>query len=151
MKLAFSGEARHADMGPAYQLYRRRERKGQPLDEKTYRRVLKAYCKMLAERLRNEGMIDLPCGLGLIAAATITRKAQYYGRTFAGYGAMNWKTGKRDGRLKTFGMVYLPSHDKGSLRCYGFVANRKLFQVMREINNDYGCPWTPMDFNDDMI
>lgn len=151
MKLAFSGEARFADFQPAYELYLRRERKGSPVDEPTYRRVLKAYCKRLAERLEEQGMVDLPCGLGTIAAASITKKAMYRDGKFDGYGAMDWKTGRRDGKLKAFGLVFLAGRGKGSLRSFGFVANRRLFQRMKSKSEEYGCPWTTIEFNDRMI
>lgn len=151
MKLAFSGEARFADFGPGYELYLKRERKGQPVNEKTYRRILKSFCRKLVERLEENGMVDLPCGLGTIAAATITRKAIYWKNQFKGYGKMDWRTGCRDGKLKTFGMVFLAGREKGSLRSFGFVANRRLFQRMRDKSEEYGCPWTTIEFKDSMI
>ena len=151
MRLAFNGEARFADFGPGYELYLKRERKGQPVDEKTYRRVLKAFCKRLADRLEEHGMVDLPCGLGTIAASTITRKAMDRNGKFDGYGKYDRETGLRDGKLKTFGIVYLAGRGKGCLRSYGFVANRRLFQRVKEKSEEYGCPWTLMDFNDSMV
>ncbi len=151
MKLAFSNEAKYTDFTPGYELYLKRNRTGNPVDEATYRRVLKAYCKMMAERLQNDGIVDLPCGLGSICAALIRKKAQYRNGKFDGYGAMDWKTGKRDGKLKAFGLVFLPKHEKGSLRSYGFVGNRKLFQRMKEMYSGYECPWTLIEFNDEMI
>ena len=84
MKLAFNNEAKYTDFAPGYELYLRRNRTGNPVDEATYRRVLKAYCKMMAERLQNDGIVDLPCGLGSICAALIRKKAQYRNGKFDG-------------------------------------------------------------------
>lgn len=152
MKLLFSGKAKYPDLDEGYALYVRRSKSGDVMDEAAYRRTIRMYCSELAERLYEEGMVDLPCGLGIITAATITRKPIYNDGKFCGYGAMNWKTGHRDGKLKTFGVVYLPRHNKrGSLRCYGFVANRRLFKRMKERHEGGFCPWQPLEFSDDMI
>jgi len=152
MKLAFHGQGRYPDYDRGYALYRKRNRGRVPLDEKTYNRVIRQFCKGLAGRLESEGCVDLPSDLGTISAAVITRKPQYRGKKFIGYGKYDWKTRQFDGKLKTFGIVFLPKHsDKNSLRCYGFVANRRLFQRMKEMYDGYDCPWTPIDFNETMI
>ena len=152
MKLTFSGQGRYPDFKSGYELYLRRNRNGSPLDEKTYAKVVREFCRGLAERLEREGCVDLPGDLGTISAAIITRKPIYRGRKFIGYGMYDWKKGEYDGKLKTFGIVFLPKHnDRDSLRAYGFVANRRLYQRMKEMYDGYDCPWTPIDFNEAMI
>ena len=152
MKLAFSGLGRYPDFEMGYALYCRRNRSGKKLDEATYSRVIRLFCKSLAERLERDGCVDLPSNLGTICTAIITRKPQYRNKKFVGYGAFDWQKGQYDGKLKTFGMVFLPKHnEKDSLRCYGFVANRRLFKRMKEMYDGYDCPWTPIEFNEALI
>ena len=152
MKLAFSGQGRYPDMTEGYALYRKRSKKDAPLDKKTYTAVVKRYCKRLAERLVEEGIVELPNGMGTIAAATLTRKPQYRGKKFIGYGRMDYSSGKLDGTLKAFGMVFLPRHTKNAnLRCLGYVANRRLFQTMKEKYISGEADWLPVVFNEDMI
>ena len=152
MKLAFSGQARYPDMTDGYDLYVRRTRTGKPVDLKTYTAIVKEYCKMLAEDLENEGIVDLPCGLGSVAAVTIRRRPQYRGKKFIGFGKMDWKAGHLDGRINAFGIAFIPRRDKtNNLRCYGFVANRRLFKRIKE-KYDFGlCPWSPMEYGKEMI
>lgn len=152
MKLAFNGQAHYTDFTDGYNLYVKRARGNAPLSLDVYKRVLKRYCKLLAERLIRNGIVDLPKTLGTIASAIITRRPQYRGKQFIGYGAIDWSNGRYDGKLKTFGIVYLPRHDKNqNLRCLGFVANRRLFQAVKaEYVND-NCTWQPVEFNDEMI
>ena len=152
MKLAFSGKGRYADFDEAYELYVKRSKSGEYVDKKTYKRIVKEYCRQMSDTLFEEGMVDLPSGLGSIAAATITRKPRYYGDRFVGYGKKDWKTGHYDGKLKTFGMVYLPRRGKNAnLRSFGFVANRRLFKKMSERFHNYDCPWKTVDFKDEMV
>ena len=153
MKLAFSGQGRYPDLKSGYALYVHRNRTRKPMDEKTYNRVVKRFCAYLADLLEENGCVDLPCELGTVSTAVITRKPRYRYGEFVGFGAKNWKTGEYDGNLKAFGVVYLPKHDdkKQDLRCYGFVANRKLFQRLKAKYIGYECPWTPLNFNDKMI
>ena len=151
MKLAFNGQARFAEFNDGYELYSRRKRFENPVDFKTYKNVVRDYCKMLADELEHNGIAELPCGLGMLAAATFMRKPQYRGRKFLGYGTMNWHTGKFDGSVNTFGIAFLPKFDKKNLRCYGFVANRQLFKrVKEEYRNEYRT-WSPIEFNDKMV
>lgn len=152
MKLAFSGQAKYPDMTDGYELYVRRARTNKPVDLQTYTAVVKEYCSLLAEDLKNEGIIDLPCGLGSVAAVTIRRRPQYRGKRFVGYGSYNWEKGHYDGEPKAFGLAFLPSRDKtNNLRCYGFVANRKLFKKIKELYQSYDCPWVPMEYGKEMI
>lgn len=152
MKLIFSGQGRYPEYDEGFDLYRKRAKKENTLDRKQYARVIRRYCELLSERLCKEGMVDLPNGMGTIAAAIITRKPQYRGGKFIGYGAKDYKTGELDGNLKTFGMVFLPRHDKNeNLRCLGYVANRQLFKRMKGLFMNGDCDWAPIGFKDEMI
>ena len=152
MKLVFNGQARYPDMTDGYELYARRSRKNEPVDLHTYTAVVKEYCRMLAEDLEKYGTADLPCGLGTVAAVNIRRRPQYRGKKFIGYGSYNWEKRHYDGEPIAFGLVFLPKRDKTqNLRCYGFVANRKLFKKMKELNQSYDCPWVPMEYGKEMI
>lgn len=152
MKLAFSGQAKYPDMTDGYELYVRRARTNKPVDLKTYTAIVKDYCRMLAEDLKNNGMTDFPCGLGTVAAVTIRRRPQYRGKKFIGYGSYNWEEGHYNGEPNAFGLAFLPKRDKTqNLRCYGFVANRRLFKKMKELNQSYDCSWVPMEYGNEMI
>lgn len=150
MKLAFSGQARYTDFETGYQLYRNRA-KNECSDLVMYKRAIRAYCKRLAARLKTTGIIDLPAGLGSLAAVTMIRKPQYRGKKFIGFGKMDWEKGYYDGDIHAFGIVFLPKRTKSeNLRSYGFVANRRLF---KEVKNN--CMekqmWSPLEFSDEMI
>lgn len=152
MKLAFNGQARYPDMKDGYELYVRRKRMNEPVDIKTYSYVVKEYCKMLAEDLEKDGIVDLPSGIGSIAAIRMNRRPQYRGKKFIGYGKMDWKRGHYDGELKAFGFAFLPNRNRTSnLRCYGFVANRRLFKKIKEKYNYGLCEWSPVEFGKEMI
>ena len=152
MKLAFSGQARYPDFNDGYGLYVRRARTNQPVDLQIYTKIVKGYCKMLSEELEQNGLADLPSDLGSLATIRMKRKPQYRGKKFVGYGKMDWKLGHRDGNINAFGIGYLPKRTRSqNLRCYGFVANRKLFRRIKE-KYDAGCHvWAPLTFNDEMI
>lgn len=152
MKLAFSGEARYADFNDGYALYVKRAKTDDYMDLSSYKKVIRSYCKALAERLCDEGMIDFPCGVGSIFAVEITRRPQYRGKKFIGYGKMDWDKGCFDGSPKAFGLTFLPTiRRKNNLRCYGFVANRKLFKKVKEQSQSYFCQWRLLPFSDEMI
>jgi hypothetical protein len=152
MTLAFSGQARYPDFTDGYELYVRRARKNEPVDIQTYTKVVKDYCKMLAECMESEGMVDLPSGLGSIAPVYMKRKAKYRKKKFIGYGKWDWKYQRYDGSPIAFGITFLPNQDKNSnLRCYGFVANRQLFKRMKKKYDEGTNPWYTMEFNDKMI
>ena len=152
MKLAFHGQAKYADMSDGYDLYRRRTRTNEPVPLYIYTAVVKEYCRMMAEDLEKEGMVDLPVGLGTIAAVRIFRRPQFRGKKFVGYGKFDWKKGHYDGEPWAFGLAYLPRRTKTqNLRCYGFVANRRLFKRMKELHDGYDCPWVPMEYGNEMI
>lgn len=152
MKLAFNKQAQYTDFDEGYALYRKRSRKGECVDSATYRRVVRAYCRLLANDFMQNGQVDLPCDMGTIYAAMITRKPQYRGKKFIGYGGIDYKTGMFDGKLKTFGIVYLPRHDKNkNLRCFGFVANQDLFSTTKKLYKNDECDWKPLAFDERMI
>ena len=152
MKLAFNGQGRYVDYTKGYELYLKRRRFKDAISFTEYRRAVRAYCRALAERLLNEGYVDFPNGIGAISAAILRRKPQYRGKQFIGFGKMDWEKGHLDGTYKTFGLVFLPSRKADpNLRCYGFVANRRLFQAMKREYLECECNWSPMEFNDEMI
>lgn len=152
MKLLFNGKEHYTDFDRGYDVYRARTKSRVVISNVMYRRIVRMYCRMLAGRLEEDGIVDLPCDLGTLSASVITRKAQYRGKKFIGYGGYDRNTGILDGKLKTFGIVFMPKHTrKGSLRCYGFVANRRLFRRMKDLYGRFECPWTAIDFYDEMI
>ena len=151
MKLAFSGQARYPEFEEGYRLYKSRNRSREPLDEKTYRRVVREYCKLLRRDLLADGMVDLP-SIGSLYATIFRRRPQYRGDKFVGYGKMDWEKGHYDGEPTAFGISFLPKRNKTSnLRSFGFVANRRLFQEMKALYQSYDCPWTPMEFDKEII
>lgn len=152
MKLAFNRQARYTDFSSGYELYIHRARKNAPVERAQYNRVVRMFCRKLTEHLLEYGIVDLPADTGFIAAATITRRPQYRGKKFIGFGGYDYAKKQYDGKLKTFGLVFLPKHDRNkNLRCFGYVANRQLYKRMRDKYNSGDCPWTPIDFNDNMI
>lgn len=152
MKLAFGGQAHYTDFNDWYSIYCKRNAQFNPVDLKTYKRVIKAYCRLLAERLEKEGQIELPSNVGTITAAFVTKKPQYRNDKFVGYGAWNWKERRYDGKLKAFAMVFLPSKGRNeNLRCFGFVANRRLFKRMKVLYNERRVRWVPLEFKNEMI
>ena len=151
MKLAFNGSAHYTDFSDGYGLYVRRSRGAGYVDQTMYNRILRNYCKRIADKLLDNGIVDLP-GLGSIAAVLITRKPQYRGDKFVGYGKMDWNTGHYDGKLKAFGLSFLPRRDRNSnLRCFGFVANRRLFKKMKEQYLSGESAWQPIALTNEMI
>ena len=153
MRLAFTNNGKYTDFEGGYNLYVKRSRSDAVISEEEYRRIVRKYCSLLSDRLYEEGFVNLPGQLGSIAVSTITRKPLYRGKKFIGYGKMDWVNGHYDGTLKTFGLVFLPKGGKkrNNFRCYGFVANRKLFKRMKEVYNQDFCSWSPIRFNDEMI
>ena len=152
MKLAFNGQAHYTDFEKGFALYTRRSKRGLCVDYATYKRIIRRYCERLADRLYENGIVDLPNEMGSIAAAIMTRKPQYRGKQFVGYGKMDWKKGHYDGKLKAFGMVYLPRRNRNkNLRSFGYVANRQLFKKMKNQYESDECGWKPIEFKDEMI
>ena len=152
MKLAFNGQAHYANFDAGYELYKRRSRAGEIVDEATYRKLVKSFCHRLSDKLMEDGIVDLPKEMGSIAAAIITRRPQYRNKKFVGYGGIDWTTGKYDGKLKTFGVVFLPGHSKNrNLRSFGFVANKQLFKKLKKKYESEACEWQPIEFKDELI
>ena len=152
VKLAFSGLARYPDYSDGYRYYLAHTRSDNKLSEKDYRRVIREYCKILADRIVETGAVDLPGKLGLIAAASMRRKPQYRGDRFIGYGKMDWDKGHYDGSFYAFGVVYLPNRKaSNNLRCLGFVANRQLYKKLKARSGSWECNWKPIEFNEEMI
>lgn len=153
MRLAFHNEARYPDFDEAYGRYVSGSRSRTPVDDRTYRRVVREYCGILAGRLEKEGMVDLPLDMGMLAVAEIRRKARYKDNKFVGYGRVDWLGGGGyDGSPTALGVVYIPSRRKtANLRSYGFVANRRLYKRIKALYESGDAEWSPMEFNDDMI
>lgn len=152
MKLAFDSLAKYTDFSKSYEQYSKRSRRGLTFDESTYKRVIREYCHILSDRLFENGFVDLPKDMGSISAAVIRRKPQYRGKKFVGFGGLDYATGIRDGKYKTFGIVYLPKHERNAnLRCLGFVANKRLFRKMRERYLESDNNWHPVEFTEEMI
>lgn len=152
MKLAFSGYGRYPDFTAGYKLYRSRRRGKKEMTEKEYSKVIREYCKILANDLIEYGMVDLPAQLGTLSTVMLTRRPRYMGKQFIGFGKKDWSTGHFDGNLKAFGIAFLPRRTKtNNLRCYGFVANRKLFSAVKKRFLEEECTWSPLDYKDEMI
>lgn len=152
MKLAFSGKGRYTSFDGGYDRYVKTSKTRRPVGKKEYKKVVKMYCEMLAGILEREGIVDLPCDIGAIAAIRIRRKPLFMGSRFVGYGKKDWKNGGiYDDSREAFGLAFLPKHDNANMRCYGFVANRKLFKRMKALYDEFTCPWVPMRFTDEMI
>jgi len=151
MKLAFSGKGRYPDFEKGYKLYVKRAKTDSVMSQQQYNRVIRAYCRALADELCETGMVELP-HLGNLTVSLFKRRPLYRGKKFIGYGKMNWETREYDGSSKSFGVAFLPRHDKNqNLRCYGFVANRVLYNKLREIYDKFDCPWVPLGFSNEMI
>lgn len=152
MRLAFSGESRYPDYDNGYRLYLNRDRNGSPVSKRQYKRIVREYCRVLADRLVENGIIDFPGRFGSVAAIELLRKPQYRGKKFVGYGKIDWESGHFDGTLKAFGIGFLPNRKRSeNLRCFGFVANRALFKRMKSKFLSDSCNWIAMTFTDEMI
>lgn len=152
MKLAFSGDAHYTSFDSGYERYVKGAKTRELVDRATYNRVVRSYCQLLVDRLYEEGMVDLPCNMGTLAAVKIKRKPQFRKGRFVGFGKLDWEKGTYDDSREAFGVAFLPKHGiNDNLRCYGFVANRRLYQRMRDRSEEFTCPWVPMKLTEDMI
>lgn len=138
----FEGKARRADYGPGYARYLSRcvkTPKDRVLDDKAYGKVIQAYCQHLADTLENQGIIDLPSGMGSIVAVRIRLKPQY------NKAMGKWFT--KGTNPHSFGFIYTPRREKGyeNLRCYGYRANRRLYDRMRKKYDDGTLPFYLFD------
>lgn len=151
-KLAFSCKGKYPDFSKGYTLYNDRSRKTKPVDKRTYCNIIRDYCKYLSEKLERDGMVDFPKGIGTLFVTMFRRKPQYIGKQFVGFGKMDWKRKAYDGSSSAFGIVFLPSRRyTANLRSFGFVANRRLFQRLKQEYDEGTCSWKPIDFNEKMI
>ena len=129
----------------------KRSRTDITLNFDTYKRIVRDYCKALASEICETGMIELP-RIGSLAVSLFRRKPRYRNNKFVGYGKYDWEKKEYDGSKNSFGVAFLPRHDKNNnLRCYGFVANRRLYQKLKEIYEKFDCPWVPLGFTNEMI
>lgn len=141
----FSGDARYPDLDAAYDLYLKRSAKtpvSRVLDKAQFNRIVKLFCKSKADELEKTGMIDLPCGLGMIAAVKVERKPTFDTRTgkYRTSSRVDWDETRRTGKISfmdsadTFGFVFVPKWKKGNenLRCVGIRANKELYRRMKD-------------------
>lgn len=152
MRPAFYGKAGSTDMTCGYRCYSTRKKKHEPVSTVIYGRVVRAYCRRLAGKLEKDGMVQLPCGIGLLSAAFVRRKPRYRDGRFLGIGMYDPRTGKYDGTTEAFSIVLFPDiSGTQNLRCYGFVCNSRLFRRMKKAWTEGTCAWRPARYDDDMI
>lgn len=150
----FDKKARIPDLRSGYERYVGRcanTKKENILDYSTYRKIVDDYCGMLAQRLEQEGTIDLPCGIGSIVAVAMRRRPTYDKKAnrWRSSQAVNWKATKREGTVvyhntpNTFGFILSPRREKGyeNFRCYGIRVNAKLYARMRKQYDDGMLPF----------
>jgi len=150
----FDRKARKPNLSDGYARYLGRCTKtpeDKILDYKTYRKIVGDYCGMLADRLEQEGVIDLPSGIGSIVAVAIRRRPRYdkTASKWRSTQVINWKATKQDGATVysdtpyTFGFIFSPRREKGyeNFRCYGIRLNYKLYARMRKMYEDGMLPF----------
>ena len=150
----FGGKAHIPDFDCGYKLYTNRCSKTPEeriLRKAQYGDIIKAYCKHLAQVLESNGTIDLPCGMGTIAAVSIRRKPTYDRRNgkWRVAEAIDWKRTREAGEVvrkdsrHTFGFIFSPRREKGyeNLRAYGIRANARLYRKMRKQYDDGMLPF----------
>ena len=150
----FKGEARYPDLESGYELYKRRSVKTDKenlLDQVTYNRIVKQYCKELAGRLLEEGVVDLPNDIGCVAAVEVTKRATYDRRQkkYRSVGLVDWNATREAGEIvrkdgnKTLGFVFSPKRVKGhnNLRCFGIRANKALYKKVRAMYDEGDLPF----------
>lgn len=150
----FVNKARYPDLTNGYLLYRNRSAmtpSDRVLTESQYNRIVKSYCKELANRIETEGIADLPSDIGAIVAVNIYKKPVYDAREKKYRLARNidWNATRENKKItykdspNTFGFVFAPKHIKKNniLRCFGFVANKALYKRMRVKYNDGILPF----------
>ena len=141
----FKGESRYPDLTGGYTLYVHRSAttpKERILTEEQYNKVVKAYCKSVAGVLEDEGIIDLPCGVGSVAAVDVTKKPLFdpsIGK-YRPADNIDWEKTREEGRLirkdgrKTFGIAFIPKRLDGyaNFRCFGIRANKSLYKRLKK-------------------
>lgn len=146
--------AKYPDLADGYRLYSNRSMttpRYRLLGEREYSRVVKKYCRQMAVVLEEEGSVNLPCGLGMVAAVNIRKRPVYDSREGKYRPARNidWGLTMQSGQMtykdgtNTFGFVYVPKimKSRGVLRCLGFVANRLLYRRMRKMYDEGTLPF----------
>lgn len=136
----FNGKALKPNFRAGYERYLRRcvkTPKDRVLSFSQYVKSVRSYCKMLANRLEQEGTTDLPCGIGSVVAVSIRRKPIYDAT------AKKWRSKTRDNGPYAFGFIFSPRRDigNGNLRCYGIRVNAQLYTRMRKRFNDGTLPF----------
>lgn len=150
----FDNKARRPNYDSGYAKYLGRCAKTKAdkvFDRSRYISIVKDYCKMLAQRLEDEGTIDLPCGMGSIVAVSIRRRPRYNKRTGKWHlaNSIDWEMFRNEGVKMykddkyTFGFIYSPRREEGfeNLRCYGIRANEELYSRMRKKYDDGELPF----------
>lgn len=143
--IPFKGEERYPDLKPGYELYSKRAYRTPEknrLSEAEFSRIVKAYCKLLSERLVNEGFIELPYDIGAVAAVKIRRTPKFdpIRKSWRTADSIDWKETKKAGRIvrkdeqETIGFAFVPKHAKGRdiFRCFGIRSNRMLYDKVKE-------------------
>lgn len=141
----FKGEARYPDLSNGYELYTHRSAttpKDRLLTEEQYNKVVKLFCKEYADRLEEEGMVDLPCEIGSVVAVEVTKRPTFdpcLGK-YRTADNIDWAKTRQEGTIvrkdgrKTFGIAFVPRHTKGygNFRCFGIRANKNLYKRMKK-------------------
>lgn len=159
----FNGESHYPDMSDGYRIYLDRCRntdKNLILTEKQYNNIVRMFCKSLASDIENNGMVDLPCDTGMIAAVRIQRTPKYIKneKRYA-YTAVDWNKTREERRIvktnepETFGIAYIAKHTKKMVcsRCFGMRANKSLFKRMKKRYKDGELNFTISDINNYVI
>lgn len=149
MRKLFNGEARYPDLDCSYDYYlsrRGESERSSTLSREDFNRVVKMYCKSLAEDLCSTGSIDLPCDMGMIAAVRVKRKPVFNTRTgkYTTGSSVDWDRTREEGKIvfgdgnDAFGFVFVPKWKKGNenLRCVGIRANKELYRKMKDMYNE---------------
>lgn len=141
----FKGESRYPDLSAGYTLYRHRSAttpQERVMTEEQYNKVVKAFCKNTAERFEEEGIVDMPCGMGSVAAVSVTKKPTYdpvLGK-YRSANNIDWESTRREGKVirkdgrRTFGIAFVPKRLEGlsNFRCFGIRANKALFKKLKK-------------------
>lgn len=159
----FNGESHYPDMSDGYRLYLERCRNTDErviLTEKQYNNVIRMFCRSLAGDIESNGMVDLPCGMGTIAAVRISRTPKYIKseRRYA-YRSVDWDRTRADGRIVisdepyAFGIAYMAKHMSrvSNSRCFGIRANKALFKRMKSRYKEGSLGFQLVDMNNYVI
>ena len=141
----FKNKSRYPDLSSGYELYCNRSvktPKDRILDRVLYNRIVKAFCKELADELEKDGIVDLPSDIGSVIAVGITKKPSYDVslKKYRSADNVDWDATRKNGTVvrkdgnKTFGFVFQSKRVKGhgNFRCFGIRANKALYKRMRK-------------------